>query len=181
MTTPNAPSVRHTQRHVASLRRRDGHTIDGVPGDCFRAAVATVLGEPDDTAVPHFAMSSDYWRALRAWSVRHRGLDWACTFVDPAYVGVGHVGQVEPGAVEPGEWASYWAVQCSGLTIVGGHSPRGDFLHAVVGDVRGNVVWDPHPSRAGLIDVVDVLLPVPLLARAGYPAATLALPAGAAA
>lgn len=40
------------------------------------------------------------------------------------------------------------------LCIVGGHSVRGG-LHAVLG-YAGGVIWDPHPSRAGLIDVTEV-------------------------
>jgi hypothetical protein len=172
-----AVAVRHTQRHLASIRRRDGHTIDGTPGDCLRACVATVLGETDDLSLPHFAMASDYWRALRAWSVRHRGLDWACTFVDRDYAGAAVIGQVRPGDVTLSPWAAYWAGQGPGLAIVGGHSPRGAFLHAVVGNVHGEVLWDPHPSRAGLVDVVDVILPVPPLALAGYWPGQLELPA----
>ncbi len=40
------------------------------------------------------------------------------------------------------------------LCIVGGVSPRG-FAHVVVGQ-HGRVVWDPHPSRAGLTTIRDV-------------------------
>lgn len=27
-------------RYLSSIRRRDGHTIDGIPGDCFRCSLA---------------------------------------------------------------------------------------------------------------------------------------------
>lgn len=38
--------------------------------------------------------------------------------------------------------------------IVGGKSPRA-VAHVVVGN-HGQVVWDPHPSRDGLVSVTDV-------------------------
>ena len=48
-----------------------------------------------------------------------------------------------------------------GLHVLAGGSPRGDYLHAVV--ARGSeIVHDPHPSRVGLMDHVDVTLIVPL-------------------
>ena len=40
------------------------------------------------------------------------------------------------------------------LCIVEGHSPRGG-LHGVLG-YGGKIIWDPHPSRAGLLDVTMV-------------------------
>jgi hypothetical protein len=41
----------------------------------------------------------------------------------------------------------------SGRSIVVGRTKRGTGDHAVVGD-GGKVVWDPHPSRAGLTEVM---------------------------
>lgn len=47
-----------------------------------------------------------------------------------------------------------------GLHIAGGRSPRFAGLHAVV--ARGcNIVHDPHPSRAGVIQFVDATVIVP--------------------
>ena len=40
------------------------------------------------------------------------------------------------------------------LCLVNGHSPRG-YLHSTVG-FGGQVVWDPHPSHAGLVDVTEI-------------------------
>lgn len=40
------------------------------------------------------------------------------------------------------------------LCIVGGTSPRG-YSHVVLGE-HGVIVWDPHPSRAGLTTIRDV-------------------------
>jgi hypothetical protein len=39
-----------------------------------------------------------------------------------------------------------------GRSIVIGPTERGTGAHAVVGD-DGEIVWDPHPSRAGLLSV----------------------------
>lgn len=50
------------------------------------------------------------------------------------------------------------------LCIVAGTSPRiGD--HAVVGEA-GGIVWDPHPSRDGLVNVTEVLWFEPWLVTA---------------
>lgn len=173
--------IRHTQRNLASLRRRDGHTIDGRPGDCLRACVATILGIPDDLTVPHFVMASDWWTALRCWTIEQHGLDWAVAWRDPDYAGPATVGTVRPGMVTPAEWSWHHARKyAGGHALVAGHSPRGPYLHGVVGNLEGGVVWDPHPSRAGLLDVVDIKVPVAPLALTGYGPARLALPAGAA-
>jgi hypothetical protein len=40
------------------------------------------------------------------------------------------------------------------LCLVNGHSPRG-YLHSTVG-FGGQVVWDPHPSHAGLVDITEI-------------------------
>lgn len=169
--------IRHTQRHTASIRRRDGHTIDGTPGDCFRATVASILDEPDDLAVPHFVKGPNWWGRLRRWSVEHHGVDWRYAWDDPAYER-GRVGKIKPGYVDLPDWA-YHASEVTGrMVVVSGHSPRGSFLHSVVGNVETGVVWDPHPSRAGLLDVTDVLVPVPGYWAIGYPPPVLALPAG---
>lgn len=45
------------------------------------------------------------------------------------------------------------------LCVLGGASSRGP--HSCVGR-RGEIVWDPHPSRSGLTSVEDVTILVPL-------------------
>lgn len=47
------------------------------------------------------------------------------------------------------------------LCVVSGKSPRGDYLHATVWR-GGHLVHDPHPSRAGIDNVSDTLILVPL-------------------
>ena len=97
-----------------------------VPGDCWRAAVASVLRKPLDL-VPHFILFGDSWpQAFDLW-LAWEGLRQHGTRTD----------------VIPDE-----------VCIVGGPSPRG-ILHACVG-MNGRIVWDPHPSRDGLLSVTHV-------------------------
>lgn len=127
-----------TQRHTASLRRRDGHTIDGIPGDCFRTALAYLLGaRPHD--VPHFALYLNWWEEIRRWVRAHDGRD--LYYVDVTVLG--HWDLI-PGGVSD-----------DALVLIGGPSPRGPFGHVCVGHRDGSLVWDPHPSRAGLLEVVE--------------------------
>ena len=49
--------------------------------------------------------------------------------------------------------------------VLAGRSPRGDFLHAVVGR-DGRIVFDPHPSRSGIATLASVDL---FVARPRFP------------
>jgi len=102
---------------------------DGVPGDCLRAAVASLFSLPLEM-VPHFVLFQDWEAALSIWLDqygRHQQLRRVQTTVIPDE-------------------------RC----LVYGKSPRG-ISHVVVGE-HGAVAWDPHPSRAGLIAVAEVWL-----------------------
>jgi hypothetical protein len=63
----------------------------------------------------------------------------------------------------------YWAIPLQvgngwtpeGLCILSGKSPRGDWLHSVIADGL-SVAHDPHPSRAGIETMVDVVVLVPI-------------------
>ena len=109
-------------------------TIFGAPeGNCLAACVATLLDLSIDD-VPHFG--ADGWaEQLTRW-LRPRGL-YALHFSLPS------------------DWHP------RGLYILAGQSPRGDFLHAVVAR-GGDVIHDPHPSRAGLLSHVDATVLTPL-------------------
>lgn len=103
-------------------------------GDCFRTCVACILEIPDATHVPHFFENCfddpHLWQqSLNDWLFK-RGL---------AYIEIS-----SPGA----EWFKSWGIDT--YHIISGYSTRG-FGHAVVGR-NGKIVWDPHPSRNGLID-----------------------------
>lgn len=101
----------------------------GVFGNCLQACVATVFHLPIE-AVPHF-VAFEWWpQAMTLWAYG-RGLR-VCGMTTDAIPG-GPLGR------------SY---------IVGGTSPRG-VSHVVVAR-NGEVVWDPHPSRDGLVSVRDV-------------------------
>lgn len=116
------------QRYLAE--RPDGHTRDGVPGDCYAACWASLLDVPLDD-VPHFALFGHGWEdVLRRW-LRAGGLDsmWR------APVG----GKVELEGT----------LNLQGIAT--GPSPRGRWTHCVVVDLLTlETLHDPHPSRAGL-------------------------------
>jgi hypothetical protein len=133
-----------TQLHVQAAHRTDGHTADGVPGDCYRAAIASLLGEPAET-VPHFGLYLSWWDETRRWLQRQRGLDLA---------------YFEASDLSDDPFARTWGHDPRLPVLVGGRSPRGDFGHVVVGLLDGTVLWDPHPSRAGLRTVDEFFVVV---------------------
>ena len=113
------------------------------PGDCMRACFASIF-DRHTLEVPHFAECGDDW-----WDVA-RG-----------FVSRVSLGEYElmwfPYLPNPEVLASAWDLAPGLGVVLCGPSPRGDFNHAVVGDpATMAVVFDPHPSRAGLLstDVV---------------------------
>lgn len=104
-------------------------------GDCFRACLATILELPM-REVPHFALL-DFSPEVRvsmqcaqAW-LEARGFE--------LWMGPDDGDNPLP------------------LCIVNGLSPRG-IRHAVVGDTAtGEILHDPHPSRAGLATIENRL------------------------
>ena len=106
-------------------------------GNCLSACVATYLDIPLDE-VPHFAeyptldeaAGSDAWWHLLIGYMAGRGL-WPVMLADP------HDG-------DPGE-----------IVFAAGPSERG-VMHQVL--YRDGALWhDPHPSRAGLLAVAEVI------------------------
>jgi hypothetical protein len=122
----------------------------GAPdGNCLAACLASLL-ELSLDAVPHF--TGEGWRARLGEWLRGRGL-WALEWDAPR------------GCTIDGS-RSWLAVNVPGYAIVSGQATRG-LLHATVWR-GGELVHDPHPSRAGLLDVEDVLVLVAIdPARAG--------------
>lgn len=93
----------------------------GIPGDCMRTAVASLLELPTE-AVPHFALFSEpgaWFDAFQLW-LRGRGL------------------QIRPLA----------RASVDGECLAIGMSPRG-VEHVVVWGPEG-LVHDPHPSGDGV-------------------------------
>lgn len=105
----------------------------GLQGDCQRAVIASLLDLPLE-AVPHFAQeaagdSSRYWERLQQFCRAH-----------------GYVYLTVPARFGGGIYGDEGDVH----HIISGPSPRDSAVsHAVVGR-NGEVVFDPHPSRAGL-------------------------------
>lgn len=134
------------QQYLA--QRPDGHTLDGIPGDCYRVCLAVLLEVPVDQ-VPHVVMHLREWWDLTRRTVRELRPGWDITYATPS---------PWPPYLEPvDDWA-----ECQSLAIASGLSPRGPFQHCVViHAVTGELVHDPHPSRAGLtgdITELDLLV-----------------------
>ncbi len=146
-----------TQEHL--------HTPE-MPGDCQRAALASILGLPYED-VPHFCRYGDglespdkhiWWWALVGF----------CATLEPPYDVMG----LKPDQVpEPSE--SY--DDLFGCYMAIGKSPRGDYNHVVVAR-GGQIIWDPHPSRAGLdgepVEIDYLVRRSVAIGDAGAPSAT---------
>lgn len=125
--------------------------VEGFPhGECVRAAYATILGVPIES-VPRFdpatceAVGEEQGDRERRW-LASIGLDLVEVSSEPHEL--------------PQE-----VLDCMPPVphLISGISPRG-FGHRCVG-VGGKVVFDPHPSRAGLVTVYSVGLLIPMEAR----------------
>jgi hypothetical protein len=123
------------------------------PGNCWQACVASLLGLPL-ADVPHFVhefhagYSPNWWTATQDFVADHRpGWELRClTATFPVYT----ADYRATGAAPP-------------YVILSGDSPRGLCQHAVIADaVTGEIVHDPHPSRAGLLFLIDVCALVPI-------------------
>lgn len=134
------------QRYLA--QRPDGHTLDGIPGDCYRTCVAIVVGLERDE-VPHFVMFGSSCDDLTRRWVREtfpgNDLGWYLPSPWPLFEDVDQRDELQRYAVATGP------------------SPRGRFPHCVVVDaVTGDLVHDPHPSGAGLAGdwtCIDLIVP----------------------
>jgi hypothetical protein len=122
---------------------------NGIRGDCFRACVASIFELPSEE-VPHFVQAGNtkWWPDLQDW-LRTRGLCAICIKVTPDEMQFG------------------WPNEET-FCIVNGRSPRGNGLkHSVVGKLAPwnfEIVFDPHPSRAGLDGPIeDAFMFLPLI------------------
>jgi len=98
-----------------------------VPGNCFAACVASLFELPVEE-VPHFVAigGNEFWNVMLEW-MRPRGFYAISVPYSPHF---------------------YTPV----ITIVSGRGPRG-FDHSVLWQ-NGQMIHDPHPSRAGLLEPV---------------------------
>lgn len=109
-------------------------------GDCVRASYASLLEIPIKD-IPHFDPRGDQTASERRW-LRQRGLDLVIVPIVE--------GQPTP------------EVPDDVYHLVSGWSPRHpSHGHRVVGK-GGAIVWDPHPSRAGLNRLRAFYFVVPL-------------------
>jgi hypothetical protein len=128
------------QRIIADPGRGDGHDADGQPGDCLRAAVASLAGVDYDQ-VPHFAGAGEsWWDDMCAWATG-RGRKFVCVPVVD--------GTIRQAFADPD--VDRWV-------IGSGPSPRGPWQHVVIVDMDLRLVHDPHPSDAGLLSVDEVFV-----------------------
>jgi hypothetical protein len=98
--------------------------------------VASLLDVEDYDSVPHFVELDDWW-GLTCSFVRERTGKSVAWWDNPESIPLG-----------------------IDLLIGSGPSPRGNFWHAVIVDRQGNLVHDPHPSRAGVLEVKEFFSPV---------------------
>lgn len=99
-----------------------------MPGDCLRAAIASITNYAL-REVPHFiGAGEDHWLwVLQMWCKREGLL-----FVQPKLD----------------------AVRPTGLHIAVGLTERNNGPHACIADADGTIIHDPHPSRAGLTNLM---------------------------
>ena len=95
----------------------------GVFGNCMQAAIASLFGKPLDS-VPNFAAFQCWSCAIRLWA---------------SGLGLNFCGNRDKN--NPPE----------GLCIITGKSPRGYGHVCLFQD--GQIIFDPHPSRDGLISI----------------------------
>lgn len=113
-------------------------------GNCFQVCVATVLGLPV-SAVPHFYRDNSTVETAN----RHIG-----SYLLKQQRMIAHY---EWETVKLGRRDGWLPGSNDVLVIISGKSPRGDFLHAVVGvlDSSQSEGWrmlhDPHPDSTGIV------------------------------
>lgn len=116
--------------HVTQTILGRGPEHDEPCGNCMQAAIASVLNQRLED-IPHFldGLPPDWSERMNAWLQQHFGV-WLLTLE------IRHL---------PSDWTFP-----RGYHLIIGRSPR-DSDHVVVGRDR-EVIWDPHPSRAGLVE-----------------------------
>ena len=108
---------------------RHTQSLIGPNGNCLQTAIESVLNLPLGTLPPQAHPVAYYYRVLNNFLTT---LEW-------------HYRNVAPGAMlAPG-----WHVLIGASPRTAGLEGK---LHATVG-YNGRLAWDPHPSRAGLVDV----------------------------
>ena len=123
----------------------------GTHGDCFRATVCTLLQIAPAT-LPHPILAGGGWNG--AFHKALRELGWVARTMDYDEAMARH-----PDLKTDRGWPIPRVVLAAGLS-------ERDVRHSVVWDrIAARMIHDPHPSRAGLLDIdaIDFLMPVSAL------------------
>lgn len=98
-------------------------------GNCFQAALASLLEEDLRTVPPLHKYPRTWFGVLNEW-MEARGKSFLETHYD-----------------------KHLTLATGQLALLTGKSPRGDYRHCVIGRYDGTcwaLAWDPHPSDDGL-------------------------------
>lgn len=126
---------------------------EGTHGDCARACVATLLQIPPSSLPVPINQETGEWNtkfhaALRDLGYSMRSVDY-------------HVDYAPDAVIVDLSWGGFKVPR---VVMAGGRTARGAHLHAVIYDrLAERVLHDPHPSRAGLTEILsfDYLGPYP--------------------
>lgn len=128
-------------------------TVFGFPnGNCFEACVASILEIPlesckiflegvDPSSENDIKTKDHWWLVTQRWLRGHR--------YEPIYLLAKELNGLVP----------------QGWSIISGKGPR-ELDHSTVG-FNGRITHDPHPSRAGLLEVRDYICLIPLTPNEG--------------
>lgn len=98
-------------------------------GNCLAACVASILEQPVWT-VPNFILKKNWYLSLCLWLERNHGMTAVRLDLEDGHPNVAWNFYL------PSETPVVWT----------GPSPRGDFLHCIVGTWDGKLLHDPHPD-----------------------------------
>lgn len=122
--------------------------VSGVYGDCFRACVASIIELPTE-AVPHIFFDGHEPPEAPAGVPGLPGWHRLNSYLARLPVPLHALGFKLPDAEALEQWNISLSEHIDAHYVLGGFSVRACH-HAVVGR-RGQVVHDPHPTRAGLL------------------------------
>lgn len=134
------------KKFAAGNPRKVDQTLFGDDGNCLQACTATML-QVALADVPHFCKyyrGSDWLGPMQEWCAAHYKMVPVCLMHNDGTERLMALG---------------------GYSIASGKSPRYDsvkgILHACV--YKGDQLYhDPHPDRAGLVEITDVIVFVPI-------------------
>lgn len=123
-----------------------------VHGNCLRTCIACIL-EIDPDEIPTLEDMGEKWFEAFYYFLQERGYEFDGTL----YLNKNNEYGKDAAEAELERFKKYIGVD--GYIIVGGKSPRTYVTrgHAVVYK-NGEFFWDPHPSRAGLLEIEDALM-----------------------